>query len=137
MKLIVLPITLALAAPLAAQSNRPAAPLADTQLADPRQEAAARALMGELRCLVCEGQSIADSDAEMAGDMRALVRERIARGERPAAIRAWLIERYGPTISYDPPLGWASAPLWAAPLVLLALAALVAARVLRRRGRRA
>ena len=58
--------------------------------------------MEELRCLVCQGQSIADSDAELAGDMRDLVRRRIAAGEKPAAIRAWLIERYGNWISYKP-----------------------------------
>ena len=58
--------------------------------------------MEELRCLVCQGQSIADSDAELAGDMRDLVRERIAAGEPPATIRAWLVERYGSWISYSP-----------------------------------
>ena len=75
--------------------------------------------MEELRCLVCQGQSIADSDAEIAGDMRDLVRRRIAAGERPAAIRAWLVERYGNWVSYRPPrepVGW---PLWAAPILLL------------------
>ena len=58
--------------------------------------------MEELRCLVCQGQSIADSDAELAGDMRDLVRRRIAAGEKPSAIRAWLIQRYGSWISYKP-----------------------------------
>ena len=58
--------------------------------------------MQELRCLVCQGQSIADSDAELAGDMRDLVRRRIAAGEKPEQIRAWLIERYGDWISYRP-----------------------------------
>ena len=61
--------------------------------------------METLRCLVCQGQSIADSDAEMAGDMRALVRERIAaRARSPDAIRDWLIARYGDYVTYDPPL---------------------------------
>ena len=81
--------------------------------------------MEELRCLVCQGQSIADSDAEIAGDMRHLVRSRIAAGENPSQIRAWLVERYGDWISYRPPdkpIGW---PLWGAPLVLLALGALL------------
>ena len=73
------------------------------QLPDPKQEAKAQALMQELRCLVCQGQSIADSDAELAGDMRDLVRRRIAAGEKPEQIRAWLIERYGDWISYRPP----------------------------------
>ena len=86
--------------PLLADSNLPPAYWADRQLPDPRQEAKAQALMEELRCLVCQGQSIADSDAELAGDMRDLVRRRIAAGEKPDAIRAWLIERYGSWISY-------------------------------------
>src|SRR3546814_1474173 len=82
----------------------PPAEYAYTQLPDPEQEEKALALMETLRCLVCQGQSIADSDAEMAGDMRALVRQRIAAGEEPDAIRAWLIERYGNWVSYAPPL---------------------------------
>lgn len=96
-----------------------ATPLADRQLADPAAEARASALMAELRCLVCEGQSIADSDAEMAGTMRSLVRERIARGETPEAVRAWLVARYGDQVSYRPPLGPATWPLWAAPFLLI------------------
>jgi len=75
--------------------------------------------MAELRCLVCQGQSIADSDAELAGDMRDLVRRRIAAGEKPSAIRGWLVQRYGSWISYKPtdePAAW---PLWLAPLVFL------------------
>ena len=71
--------------------------------------------METLRCLVCQGQSIADSDADMAGDMRALVRQRIAAGESPEQIRAWLIERYGDWVSYDPPVEPLTWPLWAAP----------------------
>ncbi len=67
--------------------------------------------METLRCLVCQGQSIADSDAEMAGDMRSLVRQRIAAGESPAQVRAWLIERYGDYVTYDPPLSWITCAL--------------------------
>ena len=109
--------------------------LAHTQLRDPAQERSARALMETLRCLVCQGQSIADSDADMAGDMRALVRERIGAGERPDAVRRWLVARYGDYVSYDPPLSAATWPLWAAPLVLLALGLLVARSSFRRRRR--
>jgi len=108
--------------------------LADTQLRDPAQEARARALMEELRCLVCQGQSIADSDADLAGDMRALVRERIARGERPDAVRAWLIGRYGDYVTYDPPWSAATAPLWLAPILLAAAGLWVARTSFRRRG---
>ena len=127
-----LPLLL-LAAPALADSGLPPAGLADTQLRDPVQEARARALMETLRCLVCQGQSIADSDADMAGDMRALVRGRIAAGEPPASIRRWLVARYGDYVSYDPPLSAATGLLWAAPLLLLLVGALIAQRSFRRR----
>src|SRR3712207_69836 len=104
-----------------------------TQLADPKQEAKAMALMQTLRCLVCQGQSIADSDAEMAGDMRSLVRRRIAAGERPEAIRQWLIDRYGNWVTYDPPVEPVTWPLWAAPLLLLAAGAWLARGRFRRK----
>ena len=110
-------------------------PLADTQLADPAKEAQASALMQTLRCLVCQGQSIADSDADMAADMRALVRERISAGETPDQVRQWLIDRYGDYVSYDPPLSAATAPLWIAPLMLIAIGIAVAAGSFRRRKR--
>lgn len=123
------------AAPALGQSNQAAAPMANVQLPDPAKERDAKALMETLRCVVCQGQSIADSDAEMAGDMRSLVRERIAKGETPDRVRDWLIERYGDYVSYDPPLSGATAPLWIAPLALLAIGALVAARSFKRRRR--
>lgn len=112
-------LALALAAPSFAQSTMPAAAYADTQLSDPRKEAEAKALMETLRCIVCQGQAISDSNADMAGDMRALVRRRIEAGERPEDIRRWLIERYGNWVSYAPPVEPATWPLWAAPIVLL------------------
>ena len=124
---ILLAVLLA-AAPAMADSNLPPAQLAYTQLPDPAQEARAKALMESLRCLVCQGQSIADSDAEMAGDMRALVRQRVAAGEKPEAIRAWLVQRYGDYVTYDPPWSWLTAPLWLTPLVLLAIGLLIARR---------
>ncbi|WP_294264180.1 cytochrome c-type biogenesis protein [uncultured Sphingomonas sp.] len=123
------------AAPALGQSNQAAAPMANVQLPDPAKEREAKALMETLRCVVCQGQSIADSDAEMAGDMRSLVRERIAKGETPDRVRDWLIERYGDYVSYDPPLSGATAPLWIAPLALLVIGALVAARSFKRRRR--
>lgn len=114
-----------LASPLSAQDTMPSAPYAYTQLADPAQEAKATALMETLRCLKCQGQSIADSDASMAGDMRHQVRTRIAAGEEPEAIRAWMIERYGDYVSYKPELGATTWPLFALPLLLLLVAGLV------------
>ena len=120
---------------LRADSLMPAAELADRQLPDPAQEAEATALMETLRCVVCQGQSIADSDAEMAGDMRALVRQRIEAGETPDSIRTWLIERYGNWVSYAPPVEPMTWPLWAAPLVLLAVGVYLARTRFRRKRR--
>ena len=117
--------------PLAAQDLLPPAPYAYKQLDDPAQEAKAQALMETLRCLKCQSQSIADSDAPMAGDMRNQVRQRIAAGEQPEAIRQWLIQRYGDYVTYTPQVRALTLPLFVAPLAFLALAALL----LRRRFR--
>lgn len=135
-RLLILVLLLVLAQPAFAQSSLPASPWANRQLPDARQEARARALMEELRCLVCQGQSIADSDADMAGDMRHLVRERIAAGERPSEVRRWLIDRYGNWVSYRPPAEPVTWPLWAAPVLLLALGALLARRRIKARRSR-
>lgn len=123
------------ATPALADSSLPPARLAYTQLPNPRQEAAAQKLMLTLRCLVCQGQSIADSDAEMAGDMRALVRRRIAAGESPQAVRDWLVARYGEYVTYDPPLSVATLPLWIAPFALIGLGLWLARGSFRRRAR--
>ena len=135
MKRLAAALLLVSATPAVADSKLPPAALAYTQLPDAAQEARAKALMETLRCVVCQGQSIADSDAEMAGDMRALVRQRIQSGEAPQDIRRWLVQRYGDYVSYDPPLGWATAPLWLAPLVLLGLGVLLARRAFAKAGR--
>ena len=123
---------LLLASPATAQDLLPPAPYAYKQLDDPVKEAKALALMETLRCLKCQSQSIADSDAPMAGDMRNQVRERIEKGEEPEAIRQWLIERYGDYVTYTPQVRPLTAPLFAAPVVFL----LVAALLLRRRFRK-
>ena len=134
MRLLLLSLALVAAQAAIAQSTLPAAHWADRQLPDAEAEARAAALMQELRCLVCQGQTIADSDAEIAGDMRHLVRSRIAAGERPSEIREWLVSRYGDWVSYRPsaePIAW---PLWAAPVLLLIGAVLLArSRIGRRR----
>ncbi len=127
-------LLVALASPVSAQTRTPA-DYADTQLRDPAKEAEAKALMATLRCLVCQGQSIADSDADMAGDMRSLVRRRIADGESAAEVRDWLIARYGDYVTYDPPMSAVTAPLWLTPLVLLALGAWIARASFRKRKR--
>lgn len=111
-----------------AQDSLPPAPYAYKQLDDPAQETEAKALMESLRCLKCQSQSIADSDAPMAGDMRHQVRTRIAAGESPESIRTWMVERYGDWVSYAPQLNAVTWPLWAAPLIFLALGLFLARR---------
>jgi cytochrome c-type biogenesis protein CcmH len=128
-------LALLIAGPASADSLMPPSRYSYTQLTDPRQEQRALDLMETLRCIVCQGQSIADSDAEMAGDMRALVRERIEKGEEPEAIRQWLIDRYGNWVSYAPPVEPATWPLWGAPILLL-LAGLFLARGRFRKAKR-
>lgn len=119
--------------PLNAQDSLPPAPYAYNQLDDPRLEAEASALMNTLRCLKCQSQSIADSDAPMAGDMRHQVRSRILAGESPAQIRSWLISRYGDYVSYNPTISATTWPLFAIPVLLIVI---VGAVLLRRLGKR-
>lgn len=121
------------AAPAIAQSALPPAPYADRQIDDPALERKARVLMETIRCLTCQSQSIADSNASMAGDMRSAIRERIMKGEQPEHIRSWLIARYGDWVSYEPtaaPILW---PLWGAPIVLIGLGLLLLRGRIRRR----
>ncbi|BBD97245.1 cytochrome C biogenesis protein [Sphingobium amiense] len=121
MRLLIALLLLAFSPSLAAQSALPPAPWANRQIPDAAKEAKAKALMETIRCLTCQSQSIADSNASMAGDMRSQIRERIIAGEQPEAIRDWLVQRYGDWVSYEPtaaPILW---PLWAAPLLLLAV----------------
>jgi cytochrome c-type biogenesis protein CcmH len=132
---VALGLALVCASPAFADSLLPPAEYAYKQLPDPRQEAVARDLMDEVRCLVCQGQSIADSDADMAGDMRSHIRKRIAAGETPDQIRAWLVERYGNWVTYDPPLDAVTWPLWVAPLVLVAAGLLLARSRFRRKAK--
>ncbi|QIK97184.1 cytochrome c-type biogenesis protein CcmH [Sphingomonas sp. HDW15A] len=122
------------ATPAFADSKLPPSEWANRQLPDARQEAQAMALMHEIRCLVCQGQSVADSDAELAGDMRALIRQRMGSGESAEEVRAWLIQRYGDWVSFDPPVKPLTWPLWAAPIAILIAGGFLAARKLR--GRR-
>ena len=120
-------------APLHAQQDREPAPLAYVQLEDPAKEAAALELMETLRCLTCQSQSIADSDAPMAGDMRHQVRARIEAGETPDQIRAWLVERYGDYVTYSPEVSSTTWPLFAIPALFLLVALFALAKRLGRR----
>jgi cytochrome c-type biogenesis protein CcmH len=127
-------LLLAFAVPTFANDTMPPAPYAYRQLDDPKLEAKAEALMETLRCLTCQSQSIADSDASMAGDMRNEIRLRIAAGEQPEHIRQWLIARYGDYISYEPRVTSVTWPLFALPIALLAMGVLIVVRRLRRRA---
>ena len=91
-------------------------------LADPALEARARALSVNLRCLVCQNQSIDDSDAPLARDLRLLVRERLVAGDSDAEVTRFLVARYGEFVLLRPPLGWHTLALWLTPALLLALA---------------
>ena len=122
---LLLALLVVLAAPVAAQDTMPPAPYAYRQLPNSDQELRAQELMETLRCLKCQSQSIADSDAPMAGDMRHQVRTRIAAGEDPEAVRAWLVERYGDYVSYKPTVSSTTWPLFAIPLVLVVLVGLI------------
>lgn len=121
------------AIPVAAQQTLPPAPYAYRQLDDPAQEEIAVKLMHTLRCLKCQSQSIADSDAPMAGDMRHQVRTRIMAGESPEEIRTWLVERYGDYVSYEPKISSTTWPLFVMPLVLVLVAGLILWRRLKLR----
>ena len=122
-----------IAVPLAAQDRMPPAPYAYQQLDDPALEAQARELMDTIRCLQCQSQAVGDSDAQIAGDMRHEIRTRIAAGESPEEVRAWLIERYGDYVSYEPRVSATTWPLFAVPGLLLLAAILIVARRLRKR----
>ncbi len=93
-------------------------------LADPALEARARALSSELPCLVCQNQSIDDSDADLARDIRLLIRDRIAKGERNDQVRDYLVQRYGDFILLKPPLKKETLLLWLSAPLFLALGAL-------------
>ena len=128
-------LALVVATPALADSLMPPARWANVQLPDPAKERQARTLMDTIRCLVCQGESIADSPAEMAGDMRSLIRERIQAGETPESIRQWLIARYGDQISLQPPFSRANLSLYLLPLILLGGGLFLARGRFRRRKR--
>ena len=126
-------VLICIATPIFAQGTGPAPTLANQQLADPTQEAAATQLMHALRCIQCQGQSIADSDAPMAATMRAEVRQQIAGGKKPETIKQSMIGRYGEWVSFEPEMKGAGLLLWAAPLLLLAIAMWLARGMFRAR----
>ncbi len=103
----------------------------DEILADPVLETRARAISAELRCLVCQNQSIDDSDAQLARDLRLLVRERLVLGDSDTEVVEYIVARYGEYVLLKPYFGWHTLALWAiAPLMLLlsTIAAILAVR---------
>jgi cytochrome c-type biogenesis protein CcmH len=94
----------------------------DEMLKDPNLEARARAITRELRCVVCQNQSIDDSDAPLAHDMRVLVRARISQGDSDDAVRRYLVARYGNFVLLKPPLQADTLALWLSPFLFLAVA---------------
>ena len=100
---------------------------------DPVAQARAVRLSGELRCLVCQNQTIADSNADLAVDLRRQVREQIAQGRTDREIIEFMTTRYGDFVLYRPPLRASTALLWAGPLLLFLIGAFVVARIVRAR----
>ena len=109
---------------------------ADAQTLPPEEEARAQALMRETRCMVCAGESIMDSNAPMALDMRRFVRERVASGETDAEVQQALVDRFGHEVLLDPGFSGRTAILWLTPLLLLGFGgALLAASMRNKRSR--
>jgi cytochrome c-type biogenesis protein CcmH/NrfF len=119
--------------PVFAQGSGPIPALANQQLENPALEAEATSVMRGLRCIQCQGQSIADSDAPMAATMRAEVRQQIVNGKQPEDIRGWMVQRYGEWVSFEPEMRGAGLLLWATPLLVLLLGAWLARGLFRRR----
>jgi len=127
-------LALLLLAVLLAASGRALADEAET-LGHPAVEQRLKTLSNELRCLVCQNQSLADSNAELAVDLRNQVREQIVAGRSDEDIRTWLTDRYGDFVLYRPPLKGTTVMLWLGPALLL-MAALTALYLTLRRRRR-
>lgn len=102
-------------------------------LPDPQQEARAEAIGRQLRCLVCQNESIEDSGADLARDLRKVVREHVAAGESDRQIIDWMVARYGNFVRLRPPFLWQTLPLWASPGLALIAGALLIAFLFRQR----
>lgn len=120
--------------PLAAKPAAAQTQVADVPLADAALEMRARKLMKDVRCVVCQAQSIDESDAGIASDMRRLIRQEIAAGKSDDDIRQYLVARYGDFVLFKPPFKAATALLWAGPFLLLGFGAIVIVLFFRRRS---
>jgi cytochrome c-type biogenesis protein CcmH len=105
----------------------------DEVLADPALEARARAISRELRCMVCQNQSIDDSGAPLAHDLRVLVRERLKSGDNDQQVLDFLVARYGEFVLLKPPFEWRTALLWLTPFGVLTVGAIVLVAATKRR----
>jgi cytochrome c-type biogenesis protein CcmH len=105
----------------------------DEVLADANLEARARGLSRELRCMVCQNQSIDDSDAPLARDLRILVRERLTKGDSDEQVMSFLVSRYGEFVLLKPPFEWHTAILWLTPLFAVLAGAIAMLAAVRRR----
>ena len=106
----------------------------EAQLTDPQLEQRARDLSREIRCVVCQSQSVADSDADIAEEMRAIIREQIAAGKSDQEIRDYLVARYGDFVLFDPPFKASTYVLWIGPFAILVLAGMGVAMFFWRRA---
>lgn len=102
---------------------------------DPVIQARYEQLTHELRCLVCQDETVADSNAELAADFRRQIHEMVAAGKTDAEIKDYMVQRYGDFVLYKPPVQSNTALLWIGPFILLLIALAVVARVVRRRAR--
>lgn len=100
----------------------------EKRLADPMDEARAQEIMKQLRCLVCQNQSIVDSDAGLAKDIRIIVRERIIAGDTDQEVLTFMTERYGDWVLLKPPFDGGTIVLWLSPLILLAIGLFIVIR---------
>jgi cytochrome c-type biogenesis protein CcmH len=106
----------------------------DEILQDPALEARARAISHDLRCMVCQNQSIDDSEAPLARDLRLLVRERLTAGDSDGQVIEFMVARYGEFVLLKPQVSWHTAILWGAPLTILVAGLLAVGFSLRRRA---
>lgn len=106
----------------------------DARLSDPVQQKTYERLTHEVRCLVCQNQTIADSSAPLASDLRREIREMLEAGRSEDEVKTFLLDRYGDFVLYKPRLRWSTAVLWLAPLLLLLIGAFALNRILQRRA---
>ncbi|WMJ69821.1 cytochrome c-type biogenesis protein [Stenotrophomonas sp. 24(2023)] len=132
-------LALLLAWPLLAGAQLPPQPVHDTRplaFADAAEEARFHDLAAQLRCVQCQNQSLADSNAQIAQDLRREVLELMQQGRDDAQIKQFLVERYGQFVLYQPPLQPGTWLLWGGPLLLLGAGALLVTRIVHRRAQR-